>query len=352
MNLRKTSASFPLLSALALSALAFHPVAEAARVPMAFNGTWDAGIKYRKGDVVIHNNAIYQSLAGKNLGVEPGTNGGKWQLVLAQSSGGTTPTPAGQDCTKPSVGGNLAGCDLRGAAAKLKDQKLGGINLTGAFLDGDIGGVDLTGALLRGAVLGTSYADGKLLSLTLGTGAVLNFADLTGATSGSGNTPLIAPGVSFKGATLAAGSFPSAQLKGADLSLTAMDNIDLSGADLSGAIVIGARIGNGVLFACDLSGANFEGANLERANFDTAKLVSATLTGANLRGANLGSADLTGAYLGNANLAGAVNGETALLGTDPVTGQTTEFEGAICPDGVKVDGLAATTCLGHGIGTP
>lgn len=331
------------------AALPAAPVAQAARVPMFFNGTWQADLKYRKGDVVVYNNALYQS-AKRNAGSKPDAGDGKWLLLVQSSGSGGTNAPAGQDCGKPTVGGNLAGCDLKGASASLKDLKLSGINLTGASLDGDIGNVDLTGASLRGALLGASYANGSLASLTLGSKAVVNFADLTGASSGSGNTPLIANGASFKGASLASASLASAQLQGSDLSQAALDSIDLSGASLAGATAVGARIGNGTLYAADLANANLEGANLWRANLETAKLVAASLYGADLRGANLGGTDLTGAYLGYANLLGAVNGETAILGTDPATGQATEFEGAVCPDGALVDGIAVTTCLGHGIG--
>lgn len=324
-----------------------HSTAEAARVPMFFNGPWQADIRYRKGDIVIYNNTLYQSLR-RSAGIKPDADNRRWQVVLATSSGGGGTT--GRDCANPTVGGNLADCDLIGNAHLLKDAKLGGINLAQAFMDGDIGNVDLTGANLRGATLGASYPDGRRVSLTLGSQAVVNFADLTGVSSGSGNTPLIANGVSFKGASLAAASVPSAKLRGADLSLSTLDSIDLSGADLSGVIAVNARIGNGNLYAIDLSGANLESATLERTVLDSAKLIAANLTRANLRGASLGGTDLTGAYLGSADLTGALYGDTAIVGTDPTTGQTTEFEGAICPDGVKVDGLVATTCVGHGIG--
>lgn len=324
-----------------------HSTAEAARVPMFFNGAWQADIRYRKGDIVIYNNTLYQTLK-RNAGIKPDADNRRWQVVLATASGGGTST--GRNCASPTMGGNLAGCDLSGGANPLRDLKLSGINLAHAILDGDIGNVDLTGANLRGAVLGLTYTDGSRVSLTLGSNAVLNYADLTGVTSGSGNTPLIANSVSFKGASLAAASVPSAKLRGADLSLSTLDGIDLSGADLSGVIAVNARIGNGNLYAIDLSGANLESATLERTVLDGAKLIAANLSRANLRGAALGGADLTGAYLGSADLTGALYGDTAIVGTDPTTGQTTEFEGAICPDGVKVDGLVATTCVGHGIG--
>lgn len=333
---------------IAAAILPVSPTAQAGRVPMFFNGSWQADLKYRKGDIVIYNNALYQSVK-RNAGSKPDAGDGKWQLLVQSSSSGGN-APVGQDCAKPTVGGNLAGCDLKGASALLKDLKLSGINLTGASLDGDIGNVDLTGATLRGALLGASYADGTLASLTLGSQAVANFADLTGVSSGSGNTPLIANGASFKGASLASASLASAQFQGADLSQAALDSIDLSGAKLAGVVAVGARFGNGTLYAADLANANLEGANLWRANLEAAKLVAANLYGADLRGANLGGTDLAGAYLGYANLLGAVNGDTALVGTDPATGQATEFEGAVCPDGALVDGIAVTTCLGHGIG--
>jgi uncharacterized protein YjbI with pentapeptide repeats len=83
-------------------------------------------------------------------------------------------------------------------------------------------------------------------------------------------------------------------------------------------------------------------ANLEQADLSHADFSQANVQKANLAGANLTEADFSGADLRGVNLSAAQNTDSAIID------KFTDFMSAVCPDGVTVDGMQVTTCVGHG----
>ncbi|MGR8932277.1 MAG: pentapeptide repeat-containing protein [Gammaproteobacteria bacterium] len=301
------------------------------RLPGTFRGDWGESPVYARGDRVNHEGAIYLSLENDNQSQSPSQSPAYWrslkQLPVADMAA----------CLSPSPGANLSQCDFSDTAS-LKDRLLGGSNLSNTKLSGELGRADLRGANLSGATV--------VGSLVIGPDTRLQHADLS-KLHADGNNPLIADD-----ADLSQTNFKEASLYGAKLS-----HADLSGAQLTAATLTGAELSGGRLEKAELSKANLSYANLTGAAFSDAVLnqadlseahlsrsdfSNADLNQANLAGADLDGSDLSGADLRGANLIAAKNAELALVDT------LTDFTSAICPDGITVDGIQATTCIGHG----
>jgi uncharacterized protein YjbI with pentapeptide repeats len=271
--------------------------AGATRINMVFLGTWDQQQKYRRGDVVLYNDTLYQSLKSKNQDLQPDQVSSHWRKILG--SGGSGGSGNAADCDKPASGANLVGCDFSNAAATLRSMDLRAARLVNATLAGDLGDINLTGANLVGARLGSGDdsegSTGVSLRLNGGeVGASFRGANLSQSTTAFA-TPLQAASVHFDGADMTGVLWPSANLEvaffpAAKLVYANLINASLYLADLSHA---------------DLRGVVLDGANLNSASFYQANLVHAVLGSASTEGANFYQADLRYAYLGSTKLAGA-----------------------------------------------
>ncbi len=328
-------------------------VEAAPRMVMAFLGDWNQAQRYRKGDVVAYDDALYQSLKGNNLNTAPGADAVYWRRILG---GSRTP-----DCKNPGMASNLIGCEYA-TGNKLRGKDLRGAQLIKAKLTGDLGTVNLEGANLTGATFGVSDEkeppSGSSLTLQGGTeGSTL--ANLRGANLSNSVTangfPIQASFVEFSSANLTGIIWHSANLEGAWMTHTTLIHAQLlecncaaasmAYADLRSAVLWNAKMNGAVLYSANLSRAQLSGADVSNADFSYANMAHASLNPdtnvTNLAGANFTGADLTG-----------VNFTDATGGDSVIYDSTTRFEGAICPDGSKVNGTNIPNCQGHGFGAP
>ncbi|NJD07006.1 MAG: pentapeptide repeat-containing protein [Methylococcaceae bacterium] len=358
--------SFPIFSAatlaLTLSLAVPAPASAAARIPMAFLGDWDQTARYRKGDVILYNDALYQSLKAKNQSAQPDVATTYWRKILGTGTG----LDAGPDCSKPTLDANLIGCDYS-ADTSLKDKDLRGARLIDAKLAGDLGAVNLDGADLTGALFGISdqkdppTGTGLVLKGGIGSYYIASFrgAKLNNTATPISQTPydfsLHATGVDFSGANLNNIYWPGAKLDTSTMTHTSMvraqfwDCIctmtNFAYADMRWAVLENAKLDTAVFYGANLTHASMTGVDLSGAD-----LTGATLTGALLSvgqaATKLAGATLTGADLTGADFTGAVGGDSVIYAA------TTHFEATICPDGTKTDAAAVPTCQGHGFGAP
>ncbi len=337
----------------------FSNLTEAApRLAMAFLGDWEQSHSYRKGDVVSHDNALYQSLKNKNKNSVPGNVPTNWRKILGGGSGGSDRTP---ECDNPGMAANLIGCQFQDET-KLRSKDLRGAQLIKAGLSGDLGTINLEGANLSGANFGISD-DGEPpvgASLTLqggtegGTLANLRGANLSNTITANG-FPIQASFVEFTGANLAGIMWQGANLEGAWMTHATMTHAQLldcncalatlAYADLRSAVLWNAKMSGTNLYAANLTRAQLSGANVSNADFSYANMAHASLTvdanPSNLAGANFTGADLTG-----------VNFTDATGGDSVIYDSSTRFDATICPDGSKVNGTSIPNCQGHGFAAP
>lgn len=161
--------------------------------------------------------------------------------------------------------------------AKLKQAKLGGINLFGVLLEG----ADLSDAYLQEANLART----QLIKANLH-GANIRHADLSEA---------VLIGADMRGANLHGANLRQADLSGAKLNEACLAKVSAPGANFQGAILIEANL-------CD---AKLRLTNLAEVNLASAWMIGAYLDNANLRNANLQKACMTRATLVNTDLTGA-----------------------------------------------
>lgn len=307
------------------------PPKPARREPGTFRGDWGETPTYQKNDRVNYQRAGYLSLQDDNHNQPPDMAPDFWKRVR--------PAPASPEaaCQHPGPGAQLGECDFT-EAVSLNGLDLSGADLSKARLSGDLGAANLSGAnLSRVAVLGT---------LTIGPETRLDHANLSGLQSG-GNNPLVAERADLTGT-----DFSKATLYGAHLRAATLDNANLSGATLTGADLTGTRLDKADLRGSDLSFAQLATARLPGASLAQADLTQADLSGADFSGAGLGAANLAGAQIAGADFSGAdLRGANFADAQGADTAQVdarTDFTGAVCPDSARVDGVQATTCVGHG----
>ena len=301
-------------------------------LPGLFRGDWGERPVYAENDRVNYERGAYLSLADGNQNQPPSTSLGYWRLL------GKFKALNEENCFNPAPGMDMAECDFSAKDGQLKDRDLRKANLVKARLNGELGIADLSGANLSGAsVLG---------KLVIGPDTRMTGANLSYLQS-EGNNPVIGENANLAGvnftkanlygarlsrADLSQGKFPEAVLAGSDLSSANLSSADLQKADLSYSNLSGGNLG-----AAELTATNFEQADLHEANFSNARLRQANLAGVQLAGVNLSGSDLRGA-----NLSSAQGADSAIIDNQ------TNFTGAVCPDGIKVDGTQVTTCAGHG----
>ncbi len=305
---------------------------DTAMSPGIFRGDWGETPIYRRHDRVNHQGAEYMSLENANQNQPPDTNPSYWRLMQ------TLKTARAENCQAPQPGADLSQCDFT-ETVSLKDRPLQQAQLSKARLSGELGSADLSGADLSGAsVIG---------SLVISPSTRLQGANLSNLQS-DGNNPVIAEGANLGlvnlsdanlyGARLKAIQLQQAQLTGSILTGAELTDSHLEGADMSRSNLSYANLTQAVFSAATLVAADLGEANLNQADFSAANLQQANLAGADLTGIDLSGADLTGA-----NLSGAKGMDSVLID------EQTQFNDAICPDGVNVDGQQVTTCMGHGI---
>lgn len=300
-------------------------------IPGLFRGDWGPTPVYAKNDRVNFERGVYLSVVDNNQNQPPSTSEGYWQLVKKFKA------LHEENCFAPAPGSDMGECDFT-AAGSLKDLNLQGANLTKARLNGELGAADLTGANLSGAaVLGT---------LVISPDTIMVNANLSYLQS-DGNNPLIA-----EHANLASTNFTQANLYGAKLSHADLTSAQLPEAVLTGSQLVSTNFADANLTKVDLAYANLTDSSLIHAAMPQANLEQADLHGADFSLANLQQANLAGTQVAGVNFSGAdlhgVNLSAAQGADSAIIDNQTNFTGAICPDGVTVDGVVATTCIGHG----
>ncbi len=308
-----------------------HSQQKSKNLPGVFRGDWGETPVYGKNDRVNYQGAAYLSLEDENQNQPPSLNPVFWRKV--KNAGDSNE----EACYLPGPEAKLDECDFTGENS-LKDRDLSGANLAKTRLNGDLGAANLSGADLSGAAV--------IGSLVINPETRIDHANLSGLQS-NGNNPLIAEsanlsatnftnanlyGAKMKGAHLEGAKLTGATLTGADLASTQLESADLSKTDLTY-----ANLSESSMSGAALSQADLTEADLSRADLSLANLHEANIAGANLAGADLSSADLRGA-----DLTDAQGADSAVVDTQ------TDFTSAICPDGVTVDGIRMTTCVGHG----
>ncbi|MEQ1740782.1 MAG: pentapeptide repeat-containing protein [Methyloglobulus sp.] len=301
------------------------------KLPGIFRGDWGETPVYAKNDRVNHEGAAYLSLLDENQNQPPSTSFAFWRLV--KKARGRNP----EACFSPAPSMDLGECDFT-ENGSLRDLNLSGANLSKARLNGELGSADLRGANLTGAAV--------IGSLVISPDTQIDHVNFSGLQS-DGNNPLIAEsanltdsnfnqanlyGAKMKGATLDGTTLTGATLTSANLAEASLENANMSKADMAY-----ANLSSGYLANATLGEANLEQADLSHANFSQANIQKANLAGANLAEANFSGADLRGV-----NLSAAQNAGSAIIDN------FTDFMSAVCPDGVTVDGMQVTTCVGHG----
>ena len=266
-------------------------------------------------------------LTGTNL---TGTNFTGQNLTAVRFS-----SPLGQS-TDPSHPTNFAQCTLPYAVIglnwsclNLTSTTITGLptNLTGLVAnDMHRPGADFNGYTLDRA----SFADAQLDQATFA-GASLRSADLAGATlTATVFTRAVLDQANLRGATLGGGTKSLA----ANFSFAFISNCDFTQANMQGVIFAGATLVSGnilqdrtILEEADFSGAylpnaDFTGADLQGAKFDDAFMVECVLTDADLSPAEAGAipaslaaACLQGASLQGTNLTGANLANAAITNT-------------------------------------
>jgi uncharacterized protein YjbI with pentapeptide repeats len=357
--MKKSLLSLSLSTALLCPLLTANTLEAAPRIVMAFLGDWSQDQRYNKGDVVSFDNALYQSLKSKNKNNTPSSSITFWRKILGGGSGGSERLPS---CDLPGMAANLIGCDFTDDS-KLRGKDLRGAQLIKAKLSGDLGVINLEGANLNGATLGSSDdADpptGKSLTLQGGTSqgnmANLRGTDLSNSLTANG-FPIQAAQVDFTSANLTGIYWMEANLEGAWMSQAKLTHAQILGCNCSSAKLSYADLSYAVLWNAKLIGADLYGANLTRAQLSGADLSNADFSYVNMAFATLipdeaGSSNLAGANFTGADLSG-VNFTDATGGDSVIYDQSTRFDGAICPDGSKVNGTSITTCQGHGFAAP
>jgi uncharacterized protein YjbI with pentapeptide repeats len=200
--------------------------------------------------------------------------------------------------------------------AIVQSKSCPGGDLADVALSGDLSGIDFTGAVFSGGRLdgvtfgpSTKLTGAKLQRAALRgvtcTGAVLDRADLTGATLDdvAWGVPatakeIVLTGCSARRATLGGDRKPGLNCTGANLGTG-----DFTCADLRNLVLTNAQAGGAILSGAKLDGAQLDGATLKGASAIGASLVGATMPGIKAQGAcfaraDLSSADLTRAQLG------------------------------------------------------
>ena len=356
--MKKSLVSLSLSTALLCPLFTANTLEAAPRIVMAFLGDWSQSQRYNKGDVVSFDNALYQSLKSKNLNVTPGSNITHWRKILGGGNGGLERLPS---CDTPGMASNLIGCDFS-KDTKLRGKDLRGAQLIKAKLSGDLGVVNLEGANLTGATLGSSD-DGDPpagVSLTLQGGNPGNYlANLRGANLSNSITangfPIQAAFVEFTSANLTGIAWMDANLEGAWMSQAKLTHAQILGCNCSSAKLSYADLSHTVLWNAKLIGADLYGANLTRAQLSGADVSNTDFSYANMAFASLtpdaAPSNLAGANFSGADLSG-VNFTDATGGDSVIYDQSTRFDGAICPDGSKVNGTSITSCQGHGFAAP
>ena len=211
-------------------------------------------------------------------------------------------------------------------------MNLSGINLNGMAFVGwplNLSGTTLDGASMQQTKLALANLSGASLKNVIAPGASFRGAtmaangNLQAATFAGSSTNL--QGADFVDADISGASFSSADLSNAVFSGVLAYNTDFTGVKAPGASFTGAHIyGNGEAFnnASDLTGVDFSGAvlagdvnqsggfnltntNLTGAHFDNAQCIGCNFTGSSLQHATSPGAYVLGAVLSNAHLQGA-----------------------------------------------
>ncbi|GAB6140148.1 hypothetical protein JCM14076_08770 [Methylosoma difficile] len=303
----------------------------AGRLPGVFRGDWGETPLYAVNDRVNYEGAAYLSLADENQNQMPSLSPAYWRMVRKANNADKG------NCFLPAPGAKLGECDFT-ERNSLKDMDLQGANLSKAQLNGELGFANLKGANLSGAsVIG---------SLVISPDTQIDHANLSGLQS-DGNNPVIAESANMNGVNFSNANLYAAQMKAANLTGAKLIRATLTGADMASSHMENADLSKTDMTYAKLSGSSLMGATLRQAdlteaNLDDADFSEANLYEANLAGTNLAGTNFSGANLQGANLADTKNAESAFIDSQ------TDFTSAICPDGVVVDGVQATTCVGHG----
>jgi uncharacterized protein YjbI with pentapeptide repeats len=217
------------------------------------------------------------------------------------TSGWTRERVAAALLTRPQCGAllaqDLSGLDLSAldfSAADLTGSRLVGTSFTGARMPGALlAHTDLTRADLTGADL---------------TGAVLTAADLTGA---------LLNGACFADAQIGDAVMSAQALAGADFSRCTGHAVDFSLTDLSGARFSDARLPRADFSGARLHDAVFDGAALQAAQFDGADAAGISMRGADLNGLHAsGGANFSRAALQGVRAEGSIWEASILDGAD------------------------------------
>lgn len=299
-------------------------------LPGIFRGDWGETPVYGKNDRVNYQSAAYLSLEDENQNRPPSLSPDFWRMVKKAGD-------SNEACYLPGPQAKLSECDFT-EENSLKDRDLSGADLSKTRLNGELGTANLSGADLSGAAV--------VGSLIISPETLIDHANLSGLQAG-GNNPLIAESANLNGSNFADANLYGAKMKGANLEGANLTGATLTGADLASTHLASADLSKTDLTYANLaesflSGSTLSLADLAEADLSRADLSLANLHDANLAGANFAGADLSGADLRGANLTDGQGADSALINAQ------TDFTAAICPDGVTVDGIRITTCVGHG----
>lgn len=296
-----------------------------------FRGDWGELPTYARDDRVIYLNVEYRSLEHDNQNHVPSDNPQYWQALKQLE------TADAKACLAMLPGTDMRRCDFS-QGERLKNKNLRGAVISNARLSGELGNADLSGAnLSEAAVIG---------SLVIGPSARADHANLSKLQSDA-NNPLIGQAADFNHSDFSAANLAGAKLAEANLSAANLSDADLGGAQLSHGLLSNAKLQHSNLSYADLSAAELGQADLSDADLSEANLSEGDFSGAKLAGARLAGSDLAGSDFRGADLSGAML--LAAKNTDSVLIDTaTDFSGAICPDGAKVDGNKLHSCIGHG----
>jgi uncharacterized protein YjbI with pentapeptide repeats len=307
-------------------------LAKSAPLPGSFRGDWGPSPVYAKNDRVNFERGAYLSLVDGNQNQLPANSRGYWRLVKQFKA------LHEENCFSPAPGSDMGECDFSADNGLLKDRDLRKANLFKARLNGELGAADLSEANLSGAaVLGKLVINPETRMM----GANLSYLQ------SDGNNPVVGESANLAGVNFTKANLYGAKLSRADLSQGKFPEAVLTGSDLTSANLSGADLNKADLTYTNLTGSNFSAARLTAASFEQADLHQANFSGASLQRANLPGVQLAGANLSGTDLSGA-NLASAQGADSAIIDDQTNFTGAVCPDGITVDGTQATTCVGHG----